>query len=196
MIEFLYLGSYTLDQEALQWSLHVKVATIADKYDLKPLEKLAYDMIEKKQFNLRDDKDFAAAAKWTYENAKVDGSGRETLVKVAVKHLKTLLKSEDFSSVVAEIAELGRDILIADQVATEKACRLAVYRCMCVSCDLIWTTSDPDSRLECPTCHSSGSAYMQCLYYRWDCQSCGDSIRSNNRPTFGSDHESSCPRCG
>ncbi|KAE9984452.1 hypothetical protein EG328_008751 [Venturia inaequalis] len=142
MIEFLYLGSYSYDQETIQWSLHFKVATIADKYDINPLENFAYNVLEKAKSDLPDDNEFAAAAKWTYENTGVGGSGRKVIVEVAVRHLKDLLGSEAFSNVVGEVAEFGRDILIATQEVKEKTLNSSKAGYKCFACDWSWLSSD------------------------------------------------------
>lgn len=73
MLEFFYLASYIHDTDNPQWSLHAKIATLADKYHVNALKSLAHKLLKKSNAAvLNYEMDFAAAVKWTYENTGPD----------------------------------------------------------------------------------------------------------------------------
>ncbi|TLD36084.1 Siderophore iron transporter [Venturia nashicola] len=103
MLESFYLSSYSYDPKHPQWSLHTKVAALADKYDIKPLRSLAQELLGKAKHEVPNyEVEFATAIQWTYENTASDDQTRRTLVQMAVDDLNHLLKNESFSNIVAQ----------------------------------------------------------------------------------------------
>ncbi|TID23401.1 Siderophore iron transporter [Venturia nashicola] len=202
MLESFYLSSYSYDPKHPQWSLHTKVAALADKYDIKPLRSLAQELLGKAKHEVpKHEVEFATAIQWTYENTASDDQIRRTLVQMAVDHLNHLLKNESFSNIVAQVPELGRDILVENQERTDMTRKMALiskYTYKCIHCDSGWALLHVEDRTQnCPRCDTSQLAQWDWMFiYQWDCSICGYIIGSSNDNETVAGDEWICPRCG
>lgn len=143
--------------------------------------------------------EFAAAAKWTYENTERGDRGREILVEISVRHLKHLLEREAFSSAVAEVAELGRDILVANQGTMNRARHLSKDTFSCSECNTSWSMGwNGDDLPCCPRCESENdTALTHVVKFQWKCDNCESVIESSDNPADLCDENYwICQSCG
>lgn len=127
---------------------HVKVYSIADKYDVLALKLQAREKFAKLVKTCWDMEDFPDAITEIYSPTHgIDRGLRDLVVEIVSKHIHALLKRQDFQDLLEETLGFAADVirLIAPRLLIKK------YRCP--SCYKIWeAVLSPGGYYGCMTC--------------------------------------------
>lgn len=163
MLQFMYRFDYDAggsDQASVAPMLfHVKVYSIADKYDVLALKSHAREKFAKLVKTCWDMDNFPYAITEIYGSTdRTDRGLRDLVVGIVSEHIHALLKKQDFQAVLEDTLGFAADVtrFIAQEVPFNKYRR---YRCP--SCGKIWeAVLSPRGSCRC----------LHCDVYRTDWQ--------------------------
>jgi speckle-type POZ protein len=158
MLNFMYRFDYDAGSSdhasASPMIFHVKVYSIADKYDVPMLKSQAREKFEKVAETCWNMDDFPHALTEIYSSTpRTDRGLRDLAVEIVCRQIKTLLEKQDFQTVLDETLGLAADV--SRYMANGKA--LTQCRCyQCPACGNRWeAVLSPRTTYHCIHCGSS-----------------------------------------
>lgn len=115
MIEFLYTGTYTVQDPPTRLLHHVLIYTIADKRSIERLKSFSLSCLSKEvdRAATMDENDLAAATRHVYENMPPDDTSvQEIMITTIVRNMDVYLEdvAGPICTLMTEIGDLGRDV--------------------------------------------------------------------------------------
>ena len=158
MLNFMYRFDYdasSSDQASVSPMIfHVKVYSIAEKYDVPMLKSQAREKFEKTAKTCWNMDDFPHALTEVYSSTpRTDRGLRDLVIDIVCRHIKALLEKQDFQTVLDETVGLAADVsrhLAHEEAFTQCRC----YRCP-VCCKTWKSVLSPGTTYRCILCGSS-----------------------------------------
>lgn len=179
LLRFLYGLGYKqiLPDQLVHNLLYPEVFALADKYDVKKLNRLAailfIDLAKVHEAALWQDSEFPSIIRTLYTDILENQDAlRQFIVEIVAPHLEELLVKSKFKQSLTELGESSKDLIEyglkakSSIAATTKARDLV--RILCTACSIDWTIDVSEfcarNKFTCPSCQKHVAAHSARRY--------------------------------